>query len=258
MGRQVDEIPERAGRGGWGRFRGARAPRRTPRSGHAVDQRSRRAELYAALGSVTRSYRPLLAQIGLTYPAVPGDARALARRRAVGQRHRRPRVPSRPRPEPPARTDGSGRTAHPARGRPPTAAWCGSGWPRRGATAKMWCCSTSSSRPARPTRGSRCAPRCRAPTRTLDCLCSPPSWTSTSWWRRCTPRRCASHTGASASPSVRTHPERRLWARSRFTAAHLRALGDEAGPGWSVDLHEHHGGWVVFDRLPYSTPEDQP
>ena len=77
--------------------------------------------LYEALGSVTRSYRPLLAQIGLPYPAVPGDARVLARRRAVGQRHRRPLVPSRPRPEPPARTDGSGRTAHPhaAGPRPP-------------------------------------------------------------------------------------------------------------------------------------------
>jgi len=54
--------------------------------------------LHAALGSVTRSYRPLLAQIGLTYPAVPGDARALARRRAVGQRHRRPLGSSRPHP----------------------------------------------------------------------------------------------------------------------------------------------------------------
>lgn len=35
-----------------------------------------------------------------------------------------------------------------------------------------------------------------------------------------------------------------------FTAAHLRALGADAGPGWTVDVHEHHGGWLVLDRSP--------
>jgi len=41
-----------------------------------------------------------------------------------------------------------------------------------------------------------------------------------------------------------------------FTAAHLRALGDDAGPGWTVDVHEHHGGWIVLDRLPRPTPKE--
>jgi hypothetical protein len=33
-----------------------------------------------------------------------------------------------------------------------------------------------------------------------------------------------------------------------FTLAHLRELGEDAGPDWSVDVHDHHGGWAVLDR----------
>jgi len=67
--------------------------------------------------------------------------------------------------------------------------------------------------------------------------------------------RCASHTGVSSSPSPANTspyghtPNADYGHVHAFTAAHLRAFRVEAGPGWSVDVHEHHGGWVVFDRL---------
>lgn len=37
-----------------------------------------------------------------------------------------------------------------------------------------------------------------------------------------------------------------------FTAAQLRATCVDARPGpeWSIDVHEHHGGWAVLDRVP--------
>ncbi|GAB2932856.1 mycofactocin oligosaccharide methyltransferase MftM [Rhodococcus aerolatus] len=36
-----------------------------------------------------------------------------------------------------------------------------------------------------------------------------------------------------------------------FTAAQLRATCVDARPGddWSIDVHSHHGGWVVLDRV---------
>ena len=36
-----------------------------------------------------------------------------------------------------------------------------------------------------------------------------------------------------------------------FTAAHLRATCVDARPGsrWTVDVHPHHGGWAVLDRV---------